>query len=116
MKNKFELFKKYCREYIDKYELNNWTFVFHNGLTSELKKEFENAAIHRNILNCQADIYYDGTPNKTIEDIKKAAQHEIIHCLTGKVYVLGILRCVQREDIDREEEELVHKLEKLLKL
>ena len=111
-KQDFEYFKKCCSEYIDKFELNNWVFRFHFGLKH---KEYESGENIRNLINCQADIYLDKNYDfENKEEIKRAAKHEVIHSLTGKIYILGRCRFIQEEEFDREEEELVHRLEKLL--
>ena len=117
-KKDFELFKRYCREYVDKYELNNWTFLFHFGEKKEDNGK-QSAWIRRNITNLQADIYLDPKWDYEKEgsgnSIREAAKHEVIHCLIGEIYLLAIEREGSYKEIDRAEEALVHKLEKLLK-
>lgn len=113
-KEDFEYFKQCCLEFIDKYELNDWTFrFFFKDKDSDGK---ESAWIKRAGANLQADIYLDDKYNfESREDIRKAANHEILHCLTGELYLLAIEREGTYKEIDRIEEELVHKLEKFLK-
>lgn len=108
----FEYFKKCCLEFADKWELNNWTFRFH----CEKKGKFEGGSIKRNLTNCQADIYFEQNyhKDKPTSEILQTAKHEMIHCLLGKLYILGWERFAQKDEYDREEEELTHKLEKLL--
>ena len=108
----FEYFKKCCQKYADKFELNNWTYIFHFKRDGD--KEWLGGKIERRLDNLQADIYLD--PNCLTDNkyIKETAKHEILHCLVGELYLLGISRHVQRGEIDKAEEALIHKLEKLL--
>jgi len=113
-KEQFKFFQKCCLEYADKFELNNWTFRFY--FNKKNYDEKQGGWIIRNIHNSQADIYLDDKYDfEDIEDIRKTAKHEIIHCLIGQLYLLAISREGTYKEIDRIEEELVHKLEKLLK-
>ena len=110
--NKFDIFKKECLRLVDLWELNNWTLRFYQDKNN---KKFDGAWISRVIDNCQADIYFINDDwNKTKEDIKTSAKHEMIHVLLGKLYLLGMSRWGTNIEYSREEEELVHKLEKLL--
>ena len=111
-KKDFEFFKKCCLEYADRFELNNWTFRFHFEKDSE--ECFEGGKITRNLNNCQADIYLDPTYKQDREEIKRTAKHEMIHCLLGVLYILGRDRFAFENEIERTEEELVHKLEKII--
>ena len=108
----FEFYKKCCLEYADEFELNNWTFRFH--FKKEGGEDFEGGKITRNINNYQADIYLDPIYYQDKEGIKATAKHEMIHCLLGALYILGRWRFVSESEIDAAEEQLVHKLEKLL--
>ena len=112
-KKEFELFKKFCREYIDKFELNNWTFRFY---TKNHNKKFEGAYIERLLDNCQADIHFDSSyvHNGSSDNIRESAKHEVLHCLIGKIYLLGKQRFIIEYEYEREEEELIHKLEKII--
>lgn|SRR3990167_2151585 len=112
-KKDFDFFKECCLEYIKKYQLNNWTFRFH--FEGDGKREEQAAYVVRNRENLQADIYLDSRYSFTDrEDIRQSAKHEIIHCLIGELYLLGINREMNLDEIDRAEEELVHKLEEFL--
>ena len=114
MNKNFELFKKECWYWIDKLELNNATYRFYDGLREEDKKKYNGAIIERNIENLQADIWFDNK-DKNINTIKETAKHEIIHVLLFKLYFLGKSRQFTYGEYEREEEELVHKLEKIIK-
>jgi hypothetical protein len=110
-KRDFDYFKKCCLYYITKFELNNWTFRF----DSTMSKESEGASITRTIDNCQADIHFDQNYKyENEEEIRKSAKHELLHCLVGKLYLLGKYRFAQENEFEREEEELIHKLEKII--
>ena len=110
----FSLFKKKCQYWIDRLELNNITFYFHNGLKPEDKDDgVEGACIYTNIKNCQVDIYYDNR-DKNQKSIKQSAKHEILHALLMKLSLLGKGRQFTFQEYEREEEELVHKLEKII--
>lgn len=115
-KKDFEYFKKCCQDYIFEYELSNWTFMFHFGDKSKSSDDNSQCAwIKRNLSNLQADIYLDNKYDfKSKDEIQKTAEHEILHCLIGHLYLLAVEREATYKEIDRVEEELVHKLEKLL--
>ena len=111
--NNFNFFKKECQYWIEKLELSNITFNFYNGLLREDKDDFKGGAIGRIINNSQADVYYDKR-DKEKESIRRTAKHEIIHALLLKLYCLGSSRQFTYSEYSREEEELVHKLEKFI--
>lgn len=112
-KQDFEFFKKCCLKYADRFELNNWTFRFH--FEKDKDEKFEGGRIYRNLENYQADIYLDPTYEQNREGIRQTAKHEIIHCLVGVLYILGRDRFISEFEISSEEEQLVHKLEKIIK-
>ena len=109
----FEFFKKCCLEFADKWELNNWTFRFH--FKRDKNEKFEGGKIIRYLDTYQAEIYLDPNYLTNREDIKQTAKHEMVHCILGTLYILGRSRYITESEIDREEEALTHKLEKLLK-
>jgi hypothetical protein len=110
MKNKLQLFENECRRLANLWELNNWTFRFHH----QKGKKWEGGSITRTLTNCQADIYLEEKYSNDEKQIKQTAKHEMLHVLLGKLFLIGLNRWADRDEYDREEEELVHKLEKLL--
>jgi len=117
-KKDFEFFKTCCWEYIKKYQLNNWTFLFYisdKKRKSDAGSEIQGASVVRNLENLQAEVYFDAEYKyEDKEEIRKSAKHEIIHCLIGELYLLGIARAMTYNEIGKAEEQLTHKLEEFL--
>ncbi len=113
---KLEIFEKECRRLSNLWELNDWTIRIHTDDTKKEEKHFEGGWIYRNLDNSQADIYLDEKYCKTENDIKQTAKHEMIHLMLAKLYLLGKWRWASEDEVDRTEEELVHKLEDILAL
>lgn len=85
-KKHFEIFKKECEYWIDRFELSNWEIFF------EFKKEKDIEAralcstdeVGR-IVNIDFSDEFLGFDKITNEDIKQTAKHEIIHLLLADI-------------------------------
>ena len=110
----FELFKKECRKWADRFELNGWRFDFKLDDLGNNQAE-----VDRNYLGCVATIKLDIKLTKANEDtwtnlIKFNAKHEIIHILCGNLAVLASSRFITSDEVTKAEEELVRKLENII--
>lgn len=118
-KKHFEIFKKECEYWIEKFKLDNWTFVYE---WRDISKHGVDGACNQGGLNYVAHISLDTdiddeNISKEIsieQEIKNCAKHEITHILIKRMKLLAIQRYVREEEIEDEEESLVRKLEKLL--
>lgn len=113
-KKQFELFKNECLKWADKFELNGWRFDF-------FLRDIGNAQalVMRDYEGCVATVKLDIKVTKDDfgsydQLIKETAKHEMIHILVGNLSELAQSRYVQRDEIDKSEEELVRKLEKII--
>jgi len=117
-KQDFELFKKECKLWLIRFELSHWDIVY------------EHRAGHGNYANLSRDITsFTGiiglTQDLDIEDfdigvsrtdyIKGLAKHEVIHVLLARLVEYGTSKEFTSADCYRAEEELVRKLECIIK-
>jgi len=111
----FELFKTWCRYYIEKFQLNNWQIDFY--LTDI---EGVQAQVFRDYLACTARVNFNATitksPDETWEQlIKDTAKHEMIHVKLGNLAQLAASRFVTPDELEKAEEELTVKLCNIIK-
>lgn len=114
-KKHFEIYKKECQKWIDRFELNNWDVCF--GLTS---KKGVHGRIGSNLDGYNATLFLcedwdDRIKPLTKENIKKVAKHEVIHLLLLRLSINAGTRFVTPEQLIEAEEELVRKLENIIK-
>lgn len=124
MKNKmkttqkqFELFKKECRKRSDRFELNCWRLDFYLKDISKTKRQ---ALVEIDYASCVVDMNFHieiiknrgETWNELIKDL---AKHEMLHVLTGNLTELAESRYVTPDELDKAQEELVVKLENIIK-
>jgi len=114
-KKQFELFKKECRKWADRFGLNGWRFDFHLLDIGENQAE-----VRRDFMDCVATvrlhIELEKVDGETWTDvIKNSAKHEMIHVLLGNIATLANSRHVQADEIVKADEELTRKLEEIIK-
>jgi hypothetical protein len=110
----FELFKKEFERYQKLFGLMGYKVYFwHDPL--------ENSDVIANIFVDQGEMVASVKLNSKLsrdaqkyKDIKKAARHEAIHLLTGRLERYAKSRAVSGDDIYEATEELVHRLECLI--
>ena len=112
----FALFKKECRKWFNRFHLNGWRIDFF--LTPLPNKE--QSEIILDYLACVGTAQLDTTISKTAEDsyskvIKDIAKHEMIHGLLGNFAAVARMRFVTARELEKAEEELVVKLECIIK-
>ncbi|NQU83495.1 MAG: hypothetical protein HQ536_02180 [Parcubacteria group bacterium] len=113
---KFELFKSECKRWIDELKLDNWEVHY------RWEDDEENRA------SCSADLGgYIATLSLSTnwgvhrkvaipdEEVKQCAKHEVIHLMLARISANAKSRYVSRDDLEESEEELVRKLEKIIK-
>jgi hypothetical protein len=112
----FQVFKKECLRLIDLFELNNWNVEFQHG---ELNLRFAEikTSLDDYIATIGFNIEWDDVLRPcTEEEIKKSALHEVIHLLLSRLSDMGAARYITSAEFKSTEEELVHKLEKIMKV
>ncbi len=111
---KFELFKKECLYWIDRFQLSNW------GVNIAIDdREGQNV---KGYIKCDdesflASIFFcaDGNKKSSEEDIKDTAKHEVIHLLLARMSRLGEKRYAGKDELYAAEEEIVQRLLKIIK-
>jgi len=113
-KKDFAYFIKRCKYWLALFQLDNWEVDFYC-------KDIESSAkLNRNYMGCRASIYLN--ENMEIENgrtIKQSidinAKHECTHLLVSNLAGLAHIRYVQSDEIDKTEEELIVKLQGIIK-
>lgn len=112
---KFDIFKKECQHWIDRFELNNW------GTEIKIDEKPSTDRCLAYIINDDesflSSIFFVPLNNKesSIESINYSAKHEVIHLLLARLSALGRKRHCSGDEIYAAEEELVQKLLKIIK-
>jgi len=114
-KKQFEYFKKCCKKYIDKFHLGYWEVDYYLQ-----KLDNADGRISANYIACRVSIFLDTsivlTNNDTIEEvIEYTAQHEVLHLLFSNISALARSRYATEDEINKTEEELVVKVQHILK-
>lgn len=113
-KKHFELFKAECQKWIKIFELNGWNITFwHKKLDPE--KHWSQCWVNLNgrQINLKLNTVWDN--EVSIDKIKSVAKHECIHALLARFSEIGNARFITDSEIYEAEEELVYKLEKIIK-
>ena len=114
----FYLFKQECQKWIDRFELNNYRVVYE---WKDLKKSDASMNSQQSSMNStialSKNIGFDGADYNMSQNefIKSLAKHEIIHLLLGRYVWCAESRFIITNEISESEEELVRKLEKIIK-
>ena len=109
----FELFKKECLKWQNKFELNNWELFF-----QWQKKKGIRASVSYNIAGYIATFYLTKVwpfSEVTDNDIKIIAKHEMIHLLLGRLDSTGSTRYISMDESEEALEETVRKLETIIR-
>jgi len=109
----FELFVNECEYWEKRFELNGWDIDYYHK-----KCENDNAIAEVSIdLKARsASVTFNKLISNELKfNIKQTAKHEMIHCLIGVLSELGSSRYVTEDELIIAEEELVRKLEKIIK-
>ena len=111
----FELFKRECQKWIDRYELNQYTFYFSIGETegglASYSVNVEAQAIEIIFEKDWGDAVEGVNKNKSIKEI---AFHEITEILISPLRILAEDRNFSEEKLEEETHRIIHKQQKVL--
>ena len=112
----FQIFKEECQKWIDKFGLSGWEVSFVHQTYSENTY----ATCFTALVGMRATIYFTDKWDNEIrkispETIKQSAKHEAIHLLLARLSDNGRARYINELEMNEAEEELVRKLEKIIK-
>lgn len=117
-KKHFELFKRSCEYWIERFKLDNWKVNYVHGTirpdtyaNCETKVSGYIATIHF----CKKWYTSEGNYMPTKENIEETAKHEVIHLLLARLSDYGTSRMYTADDCYEAEEELVRKLHNIIK-
>ena len=108
------IFREECEHWIKRLGLGGWEV---NYFTCE--EEGIHAKVHTDYGGCTATAFLakkwdDKITPLSEETIRQAARHEMIHLLLGNFSLLASSRYVSEGELEKAEEELVMKLEKII--
>ena len=111
----FTYFKACCQKWIDRFQLNGWQVNY-----KLIKLNGNQATFNSQYRGCRAsislDIELDPADGETINEMLEGdAQHEVIHLLLCNFSMLASSRFVTEDEIVKAEEELVRKLQGIIK-
>lgn len=108
----FEKFKKYFTEYQNLFGLNNYNIVFK---LVKLKYAWASILPDEEGYFATVKLTEDIKPNeKTDEDLKKFALHEVVHLLTDRLAWIGLCRFIDDNEIKCEVESLTVRLTNII--
>ena len=113
MSNEFDKFKKVFKEYQALFGLSGYKVYFKQ---EPLQDDFASCKI--NLMGRVVTILLDTNASK--EDrklcgVEENAKHEALHLLLGRLSILAHSRYVSQNEIEDAEEEIIRRLEKLIK-
>lgn len=115
-KKDFDLFKSECEYWIDKLKLDDWEAYIHHENPDD---KYADCSCNQDTIFKRADIKFSishfdkDTFNE--EYIKRVAKHEVLHILLATITDLAHNRFLRRDELVKAEEELIRKLEKIIK-
>jgi len=109
-KKQFDLFKRECQHFINKWELNNYRVYFGH----EKLDDNTGADCYAQADSYTAKIRFNKKGEQSNEQIKLFAKHEVIHLLLGRLSWQAYERFISKAEISEAEEEVVRKLEKII--
>lgn len=115
-KEDFDLFVKECKNWVEFLELNRWDiqYIWKSGKNDN----WCNAGC-RVYRDATAEIFFDTEwqrEDKTVDNIKISAKHEVLHVLLGRMKDSMFKRFVSEDEMLAAEEEVVRLLCKKLKI
>lgn len=113
-KKQFELFKRECRYWVERFKLDNYRIYFSWDAD---ERTYAQCSVNLKGQNCT--FWFTKNWNNEIrplnnEEIKEVAKHEVIHALLGRLTENSFSRFVTEIELAEAEEELVRKLQNLI--
>ena len=106
--NNFDDFKRYFKEYQREYGLNGYQVYFKHMI---LEDSFADIEVNQSAMVATVRFNKKLPPkDKEFNDVKKTAQHEVLHLLIHKLENLARCRYIDGSEIYEACEELVNKL------
>jgi len=113
MMNDFGLFQKYFKEYQQRFGLIGYKVYFKY---EPLEHSFASVAVAQNDMVATVSLNSElPLKDKSFKDVKHSAKHEALHLLLSRLEHRAYARYVAEEEIYEAVEELVFKLEGLIK-
>lgn len=112
-KQHYELFKKECLYWMDRFQLNDYEVYFE-------QKEMPDS-LARSIIRDQGTVLFSLASEMNdfgdglIKQIKDSAKHEVVHCLLGRYTIMAEQRYTREEELTNELEHLIRKLVNIIK-
>lgn len=106
----FEEFIKCCKRWIKRFELNGWEFEY---IHTEIKEAY--ASVDVDLEGRLIKVKFAKHLEVDHIDIEATAKHEMIHALLGRFAQLSDERYTSQRELYEAEEELVRKLEIIIK-
>jgi len=115
-KKQFDLFKSECKQWINKFQLNSWEVNFHHEDPNFERADcslgadctFRRVDVKFSVNNFDEEVFN----NQYIKDV---AKHEMIHLLIEETKDRAYNRFLKEDDIVKANEELVRKIENIIK-
>lgn len=107
----FAIFEEACHEWIAKFGLSNWrVYIKHENIRKSAYAE-----THTKLSGYVATIFFNKTWDKDIrplnnEEIRKCAQHEIVHVLLARIVGIAGTRFVTSDELGEAEEEAINRI------
>lgn len=115
-KKHFELFKKECQKWIDRFNLDSWEFFIEMKPEDEVESRARcKPQITGRVVTIDFSDEWFGFKKITDQDIRQSAKHEVIHVLIAEVSDLHFQIFRSEDEVARAAESLVNKLEKIIK-
>ena len=109
----FELFKRECQKWIDRYELNNLKFYYKLDDTDDSFAEYYYSEWMQKITVILSKEFSEPMIDKK-QQIKDTAFHEITEILLVPLRTMAEKRNFDREEMEKETHRIIHKLQKVL--
>jgi hypothetical protein len=111
-KKDFEYFRERCLHYIERFKITSWGIRILHG--EVLEGAAASCHYHYNGAQAFIRLAQKWTNPITESELDHTARHEVVHLLTGRLYLIGSSRFACEDEIEQANEETVEHLCKLL--
>lgn len=112
-KKHFEEFKKYHREYLERYGLFQWRFEYKHERLEDCYAESELNFTGKTASVTLATAWTKTRPLNS-EELRRLAKHEVNHALLHSLYWHAKVRFIQPDALEEAEEAIVRRLDRLI--